>query len=100
MSDLAALIDKAFDYRGDVTLDLKDGRQLVGFVSNRYPKGTPSNRTPRVEIMVDGHGEKLTVSYADIAHIRFTGEDPAVGKSWEEWQARQAAKKVAEAKKT
>lgn len=100
MSDIATLIDKAFDYRGDITLDLKDGRQVVGFMSNRHPKGTPSNRTPRVEMMVDGQGEKVTVNYADIAHIRFTGEDPAAGKSWEEWQAKQTAKKAAEAKKT
>jgi len=30
MSDLPNQIEKAFDYRGDVTLDLKDGTNLVG----------------------------------------------------------------------
>lgn len=100
MSDISALVDKAFDYRGDVTLDLKDGRQIVGYMSNRYPTGTPSDATPRVEMMVDGQNDKLIVPYADIADIRFTGEDAAAGKSWEEWQAKQAAKKAAEAKKT
>lgn len=98
MSDIAALIDKAFDYRGDVSLDLKDGSHLVGFLSNRYPKGTAQNREPRIEVMIEGRDDKLVIRYADIQDIRFTGEDPAAGKSWEEYQAKQAAKKAAAAK--
>jgi len=98
MSDISALIDKAFDYRGDVTLDLKDGTPVVGYLSNRYPNGTPSDRTPRVEMMLADRADKLVIKYADIANVRFTGEDTAAGKSWEEWQAKQAAKKAAEAK--
>jgi hypothetical protein len=34
-----AKIEKAFDYRGDVTLGLKDGTNLVGDLFNREPKG-------------------------------------------------------------
>jgi hypothetical protein len=93
MSHIVALIDKAFDYRGDVTLDLNDGTQVVGFLSNRYPSGTPSDRTPRVEMMLADRDDKLIIKYADIRDVRFTGEDTAAGKSWEEWQAKQAAKK-------
>ncbi len=92
------MVEKAFDYRGDVTLDLKDGRQIVGFLSNRHPKGTRHNPEPRVELMVHGNHDTVTVRYADIHDIRFTGEDPAAGKSWEEYQARQAAKRAAQAK--
>lgn len=99
MSDISSLIDKAFDYRGDVTLDLKDGTQVVGYMGNRYPKGTPTDRTPRVEMMIADRNDKLVIPYADIADVRFSGEDTAAGKSWEEWQAKQAAKKAAEAKK-
>ena|ERR1043166_5838100 len=98
MSDLSSLIDKAFDYRGDVTLDLNDGTQVVGFMSNRYPKGTHSDGTPRVEMMVAGCDDKLVVPYSNIKDVRFTGEDTAAGKSWEEWQAKQAAKKAAQPK--
>ena len=99
MSDISSLIDKAFDYRGDVTLDLNDGTQVVGFMSNRYPKGTQTDRTPRVEMMVAGRDDKLAIPYANIKDVKFTGEDTAAGKSWEEWQAKEAAKKAAEAKK-
>jgi hypothetical protein len=100
MPDIAALIDQAFDYRGDVTLDLADGRQLVGYLGNRYPKGTSADRTPRVEMMLPGQDEKVVIAYAEIANVRFTGEDTAAGKSWEAWQAKQAAKKAADAGNT
>jgi hypothetical protein len=99
MSDIAALVAKAFDYRGDVTIELRDGSQVVGFVSNHYPKGTSPDREPRIEMMVPGRDDKLVIRYADITNVRFTGEDPAAGKSWEEYQARQAARKAADAKK-
>ena len=39
-TELAAVIEKAFDYRGDVTVDLKDGRQVVvkvKYIGNTNP---------------------------------------------------------------
>lgn len=90
MPDIHALVDEAFDYRGDVTLDLKDGAQIVGYVSNRYPKGTSSDPTPRLEVMIEGQSDKRVIQYAEIADIHLTGEDAAAGKSWEEWVKRQA----------
>ncbi|MSR65632.1 MAG: hypothetical protein EXS18_07620 [Verrucomicrobiae bacterium] len=99
MSDILALIEKAFDYRGDVTIDLKDGSDVVGFVSNRYATGSKTNPEPRIELMVEGRDDKLVIEYADIQDIRFTGEDTAAGKSWADYQAKQAAKKASEAKK-
>ena len=41
-----------------------------------------------------GH-EKLSISYADIAALAFTGRDTAAGKSWEAWMKKYAAKKAA-----
>ena len=63
--DLKNALEKAFDYRGDVTLDLKDGSHVIGFVSNRYPKGSKSNPQPRIELMVEGRDENLEIAYAD-----------------------------------
>ncbi len=100
MSEIAALIDKAFDYRGDVTLELKDGTQVVGFVSNRYPRGTASIPEPRLEVMLADREGKIVVRSADVKAVRLTGEDPAAGKSWEEYQARKAAQNGVEAKQT
>ena len=93
MGDLVADIEKAFDYRGDVTLTLKDGRAVVGFLSNREPKGTSRCREPFVEMMIAGNDEKQLVKYSEISDLKFTGEDTAAGKSWEEWMAKEEAKK-------
>jgi hypothetical protein len=94
-SELAAAIEKAFDYRGDVTVDLKDGRQVVGYLANREHHGTPDHSEPFVELMQPHQPELLRLCYRDIANVRLTGEDAAAGKSWEEWVAREAAKKKA-----
>jgi hypothetical protein len=82
-----------------VTLDLKDGTNIVGYLFNREPKGTPRCPEPFVEIFLKGKTEPLLVKYSEIAAIRLTGEDTAAGKSWEEWQAKQAAKKLSEQKR-
>jgi hypothetical protein len=38
--------------------------------------------------------EKLSISYADIAALAFTGRDTAAGKSWEAWMKKYAARKA------
>ena len=37
--EIRAAIEKAFDYRGDLTLTLKDGRTVEGYVFDRKIKG-------------------------------------------------------------
>jgi len=83
---LAEVIDRAFDYRGDVTVILHDGSQLVGYLFNRNAEPPE----PFVQ-MFDraGHGP-FTVPYAKIATIGFTGKDTAAGKSYEAWLRRKA----------
>ena len=98
MSDIATVIEKAFDYRGDVTLDLKDGRQVIGFVTNREANGTPSHPEPFVEMMLAEQGGLVRFNYSDIAGIRFTGEDTAAGKSWAEWVGKHETLKKAAGK--
>ena len=97
-AELNALIEKAFDYRGDVTVDLKDGRQVVGYQSNRNFQGAEHCREPFIEMMLADQPELACIPCRDIASIRFTGEDTAAGKSWEEWVAKEAAKKKAQGK--
>jgi hypothetical protein len=93
MSSVAIDIEKAFDYRGDVTLTLKDGSQRVGYVFNREAKGSPRCLDPFLEIMMSGVVDKSIVKYSEVASIAFTGEDTAAGKSWEDWMAKETAKK-------
>ena len=93
MSTLNSDIEKAFDYRGDVTLHLKDGRQIAGYLFNREFKGTSRCREPFVEMMVAGSDDKTLIRDEEISSIAFTGEDTAAGKSCEDWTAKEEAKK-------
>jgi hypothetical protein len=38
--------------------------------------------------------EKVSVSYAEIAALAFSGRDTAAGKSWEAWMKKYAEKKA------
>jgi len=83
---LAEVIDRAFDYRGNVTVERADGTELVGYLSNRDARA----REPFVQ-MFDAAGDgPITIRYADIRTIRFSGKDPAVGNSYAAWLARKA----------
>jgi len=86
-------IDKAFDYRGDVTLTLTNGQQLEGFMSNREAKATP----PRVQFFIKGEEKPHVIPYSDITAIAFTGKDPADGKSWDAWVSKKEHERKAEA---
>ena len=85
-------IDKAFDYRGDVTLTV-GGDQIEGYLSNRDPKAVP----PRVEFFAKGADDLKIIPYADITAIAFTGKDTADGKSWEAWVNKKEHERQAEA---
>jgi len=84
-ASLEAIIERAFDYRGDVTLVLADGREVTGYVSNR----DRDVADPFLEMFLPS-GARLTVRYAEVHTIRFTGKDMAAGKSYEAWLRRKA----------
>jgi hypothetical protein len=98
MSNIVLEAEKAFDYRGDVTLHLKDGKQVVGYVYNRESRGSSRCAEPFVEIMPQDSSDKVLLKLSEISNITFTGEDTAAGKSWEDWMAKEEAKKKAESK--
>lgn len=85
-------IDKAFDYRGDVTLTVRDG-QIECFLFNRDAAAKP----PRVEVFIKGSETPQIIPYADITAIAFTGKDPADGKSWDAWVNKKESERKAEA---
>jgi hypothetical protein len=88
---LADLVEKAFDYRGDVTVVGRDGRSRVGYLFNR-------NRdvaVPFVQLFPAGGGEAETIPYGDIASIAFTGRDTAAGNSYAAWRKRKEAERAA-----
>jgi hopanoid biosynthesis associated radical SAM protein HpnH len=89
---LADGIEQAFDYRGDVTVTLQNGESLVGYVFDRQRGTSAAASTMR---MVTGTGRKVTMKYADIARVSFTGRDMADGRSWEAWIKKYAERKAA-----
>lgn len=86
-------LEKAFDYRGDVTITLKNGNKIDGYIFDRRSGKTLSDSS--VRLYPKSGSEKLTIPYADIAALAFTGKDTAAGKSWEAWMQRYREKRAA-----
>lgn len=81
--ELRQALERAFDYRGDVLLTRKDGSQVEGYLFDRRSGRTLAESRVRL-LPKDGSG-KVSVSYADIAALAFSGRDMAAGNSWESW---------------
>ena len=81
--ELRIALEKAFDYRGDVTFTLKDNSKIEGYIFDRITG--PSLSTSYVRILPKDSSQKLKITYANIAALAFTGRDTAAGKSWEAW---------------
>ena len=86
-------LEKAFDYRGDVTLTLKDGRKVEGYIFDRRSGKTLADSFVRV--FPAGASEKVNVAYADIAALSFSGRDTAAGRGWESWVRKYWEKRMA-----
>jgi len=81
--DLRNALEKAFDYRGDVTMTLKSGERIEAFIFNRHTGQSLADSY--VQYFTPNVSGKLKVSYADIARLEFSGKDRAAGKHWEDW---------------
>ncbi|MCI0548565.1 MAG: hypothetical protein L0027_14935 [Candidatus Rokubacteria bacterium] len=86
---LEAVVEEAFDYRGNTTVVRRDGTEIVGYVFNRNATAPE----PFIQLFDEAGNGPLTVRYADIANIKFTGRDTAAGKSWKAWVARKEREK-------
>ena len=91
--DVRTAFEKAFDYRGDVTLTLKNGTKIEGYIFDRVTG--PSLSTSFVRILPKESNQRLKAYYSDIAALAFTGRDTAAGKSWEAWIRKYWEKKAA-----
>ncbi len=99
-ADIRAVIEKAFDYRGDVTItrknkdkdEDKEGIQVTGYLFDR--RIGPTLETSVVRLMLANSNERPTIPYSEIAAIAFTGRDTAAGKSYEAWVKKYWEKRV------
>jgi hypothetical protein len=81
--ELREALEKAFDYRGDVTITRKDGSKIKGYIFDRRSGATLADSA--VRIIPQDSREKMSIAYSDIAALVFSGRDMAAGKSWEAW---------------
>ncbi|THJ22783.1 MAG: hypothetical protein CAF45_009215 [Nitrospira sp. CG24E] len=91
-AELAEAVELAFDYRGDVTVSLKSGESLSGYLFNRQVSGSDSS----LDIFPSDSSPARQIRYDQITAIVFTGEDTATGKSWEDWVAKKGSERRAE----
>ncbi len=92
-AELREGIEAAFDYRGDVTLLLKSGARVEGYLFDRRSRA--SVEESQLRLIPAGSTQKLTFRYSDIAGIEFSGRDMAAGRRWQDWVRRYAEKKAA-----
>ena len=95
MAETVEAVDLAFDYRGDVTLTLKSGESVMGYLFNRQVAAADSY----LELFPADGQNALRIPYHDIVTIAFTGEDTANGKSWEAWVSKKESERRTEAEK-
>lgn len=100
-SEIREALEKAFDYRGDITVTRKDGSAVEGYLYDRRsgttladsvirimptpPKGTPAGAPL----------ERVNIPYSDVAALNFSGRDTAAGKTFEAWVKKYWEKKAA-----
>ena len=91
--DIRAALEKAFDYRGDVTITLKNQTQVEGYIFDRKNGRTLADS--RVRVLPKNGDAKIAIPYSEIQALAFTGRDTAAGKSWEAWLRKYWEKKMA-----
>ena len=91
--DLRQALEKALDYRGDVTVTLKNGERIEAFIFNRSSGATLADSW--MHYFTPTAPEKRKLSYAEIARLEFSWKDRAAGKHWEDWVKAYNEKKAA-----
>ena len=92
-AELTEAVELAFDYRGDVTIELASGEALVGYLFNR--EASPPD--PWIELFPSDNPVPRKIAYGDILSLAFTGEDTANGRSWEAWVSKKESERRADA---
>ncbi len=81
------LVERAFHYRGDVTVRTDDGGSLTGYLFNRNARADE----PFAQLFETGTGREISIPYRTIADVQFTGRDAAAASAqrFEAFQDRQ-----------
>lgn len=96
-AEIREALEKAFDYRGDITVTRKDGSTVEGYLYDRYNAATLEASVIRL-MPTPRPGqphERVSIAYADVAALKFSGRDTAAGKSFDAWVKKYWEKKAA-----
>ena len=90
--EMLEVVELAFGYRGDITLELKSGKSVNGYLFNRVLDGPDSY----LEMFQPDHPAPRRISCREIRAFHFTGYDTASGESWEAWVRKRREEKEGE----
>ncbi len=76
-NDLERQIEAAFDYRGHVTITLKTGGRVVGYVYNRQFAHPKQQEASFIEVFLAGSGNSQKLGLDTIQKIELTGKNYA-----------------------
>jgi hypothetical protein len=91
--EIREALEKAFDYRGDITVTRKDGTKIEGYLFDRRSGSTLADSF--IRIIPSNAQTKVNVAYSDVAALVFSGRDTAAGKTFEAWIKKYWEKKAA-----
>ena len=92
-AEVREALEKAFDYRGNITVTRKDGSKVEGYLFDRRTGATLSDSY--IRIIPVKETTKISIAYTDVAALVFSGRDTAAGKSFEAWVKKYWEKKAA-----
>ena len=86
---VAGLVERAFQYRGDVTVRTDDGGSVTGYLFNRNARASE----PFAQLFETRSGRTVTIPYSNISNVLFTGRDAVAAslKHFEAFQNRREA---------
>ena len=93
-AEVREALEKAFDYRGDVTITRKSGDVVEGYIFDRRTGSSLVDSFVRL-IPAKGDRGKVNIAYGEIAALTFSGRDTAAGKTFEAWVKKYWEKKAA-----
>ena len=96
-AEIRDVLEKAFDYRGDITVTRKDGSTVEGYLYDRRNAATLEESVIRLmpTPKPGNPHERVNISYADVAGLKFSGRDTAAGKTFDAWVKKYWEKKAA-----
>lgn len=91
-SELERQIEAAYDFRGHVTVKLKSGEAVEGYLFNRQFENPRLPEDNFIELFLKGSGEKRKYPIPSIESLALTGEDCAAGNSYDDYLRKKAEK--------